>query len=48
MSIKIKISDENYRRLIEAKEEMGYDSIDKVIEDLLDFWGSFVNRGTKG
>ncbi|MFQ6135258.1 MAG: hypothetical protein ACE5KU_05530 [Nitrososphaerales archaeon] len=43
VSVKIEISESNYRKLLEAKEELDYDSVDEVLEDILDFWLSFVD-----
>lgn len=42
MPVEIKISDSNYRKLLDAKEEMGYESIGEVLEDVLDFWLTFI------
>lgn len=42
MPAEIKISDSNYQKLLAAKEETGYQSIDEVLEDILDFWFTFI------
>ncbi len=47
MPVKIEISDSNYRKLLDAKEEMGYESIDAVLEVVLDFWWTFSELTNK-
>jgi len=42
--LKIDVSEENYKRLVEIKEETGAESIDEVLEWLLDFWFSWSER----
>lgn len=42
--VQVKVSKENYERLLELKEITDADSIDEVIDWLLDFWFSWSER----
>jgi len=42
--LQIEVSDQNYERLVEIREKTGAESIDEVIDWLLDFWFSWSER----
>ncbi len=42
------ISDKNFQKLLDAKEDLGYESMDEVLEDILDFWLTFTDYTKRG
>lgn len=45
--MEITVSDRNYARLVELRAATEADSVDEVIDWLLDFWFSWFEKGEK-
>lgn len=46
--MQVEVSERNFERLLSLKEAAGADSIDEVIDWLLDFWFSWSERNKDG
>ncbi len=43
-AVKIEISHKNYKRLLEAQDQIDLRTTDETLDVLLDFWLDWVNR----